>query len=153
TVFDFPANFSADAARRLLSIVKNGPRCGVYSVILVDTSQPAPSDLALSELEADATVVSWDGEHFVCETDEFDICTLVLDAPPPAELFHHIVETVGERAVAANKVEVPFSRIAPAREQRWRSDARNGVVAPLGPAGARAIQSLELGSGTAQHAL
>jgi len=50
-------------------------------------------------------------------------------------------------------VEVPFERIAPPREQWWRGDSCSGIRVPLGPAGARKVQELALGQGTAQHVL
>ena len=41
-VANFPANFSEAAARRLISIVTSGARCGVYTLMSVDTKQPVP---------------------------------------------------------------------------------------------------------------
>jgi CxxC-x17-CxxC domain-containing protein len=41
-VVNFPVNFSESAARRLVSIALNGPRCGVYTIITVDTEQQLP---------------------------------------------------------------------------------------------------------------
>ncbi|MBI3914403.1 MAG: AAA family ATPase [Chloroflexi bacterium] len=339
-VFDFPANFSEAAARRLVSIVQNGPRCGVYAVILVDTDKPPPNGFNIAELERDVTVIAWDGSRFVWQDKDFqespllvsglasaevtieqpyflitdykvtrheeivplmerlveqaktrrlvviangiegdalkaiegakslgtfdtiavkvpgldkhgseilrDIaavtgavlisagigtrvettglpnlgradkvmatmnrivihngkgdpkdrnkridsikarlrepvsdyernrmeqriaaltsessvfeirkgdCLLELDAPPSAELFDRIISQVGEAAKEASKVEVPFERIAPPQELWWKGDSRTGLRAPLGPAGARKIQYLDLGKGTAQHAL
>jgi len=37
---NFPVNFTEDAARRLVSIAANGPRCGVYALVAVDTERP-----------------------------------------------------------------------------------------------------------------
>ena len=37
-VFDYPAGFSDRASRQLLSIIENGPRCGVYTVLHYDTT-------------------------------------------------------------------------------------------------------------------
>lgn len=39
---NFPMNFSEAAARRLVSITLNGPRCGVYTILTVDTEQELP---------------------------------------------------------------------------------------------------------------
>lgn len=41
-IFDFPVNFNETSVRRLISIVKNGPRCGVFTMILVDSSKALP---------------------------------------------------------------------------------------------------------------
>jgi hypothetical protein len=56
-VFDFPVNFSDTAAKRLVSIVRNGPRCGVIPIILVDASKPMPHGFNLRDLEQFALVI------------------------------------------------------------------------------------------------
>jgi S-DNA-T family DNA segregation ATPase FtsK/SpoIIIE len=152
-VFDFPVNFSETAARRLVSIAQNGPRCGVYAIVLMDTDKPLPYGFNSADLEQNAEVIAWQDGRWVWQDEDFKECTLELDAPPPAELFNRIVTAVGEAAKASSKVEVPFERIAPPREQWWRGDSRSGIRVPLGPAGARKVQELALGQGTAQHAL
>jgi hypothetical protein len=43
---NFPVNFSEEAARRLVSIALNGPRCGVYTILTVDTDQRLPYGFA-----------------------------------------------------------------------------------------------------------
>ena len=35
-IANFPANFSEEAARRLVSIASSGARCGVYTLISAD---------------------------------------------------------------------------------------------------------------------
>jgi S-DNA-T family DNA segregation ATPase FtsK/SpoIIIE len=152
-VFDFPVNFSETAARRLVSIAQNGPRCGVYAVVLMDTDKPLPYGFNPADLERNAEVIAWQDGRWVWQDEDFRECALELDAPPAAELFNRIVKAVGEAAKAASKVEVPFERIAPPREQWWRSDSSSGLRVPLGPAGARKVQELALGQGTAQHVL
>ncbi len=152
-VFGFPTNFSEDAARRLLSIAQNGPRCGVYAIVLADPTREMPHGFNLADLERACTVISWNGEHFVWEDEDFRHCALELDSPPEPDLFNRILDAVGEAAKEAGKVEVPFVRIAPPPEQWWTGDSRQGIRVPLGPAGARRFQDLELGKGTAQHAL
>ena len=150
-VYDFPTNFSETAARRLVSIAQNGPRCGVYVVALIDTDKPLPYGFNLADLEQNATVIAWNGERFVWQDEDFKDCLLELDAPPPPELFDRIVKTVGEAAKDASKVEVPFARIAPAN--CWTGSAQDGLNVPLGPSGARKFQQFSVGKGTAQHAL
>jgi len=152
-VMDFPANFSETAARRLVSIAQNGPRCGVYAIILVDTAKPLPYGFTLADLERAATVIAWNEQRFVWQDEDFKDCLLELDTPPEADLFNRIINAVGEVAVEASRVEVPFERVAPPPAQWWTGDSRDGLRVPLGPAGARRLQYLDLGKGTAQHAL
>jgi hypothetical protein len=112
-VFDFPANFTEASARRLVSIAQNGPRCGVYTIVLVDTSKPLPYGFTLADLEQGATVIAWDGQAWRWRDADFKDHPLTLDAPPPLELMDRIVETVGKQARKSSEVKVPFTRIAP----------------------------------------
>jgi energy-coupling factor transporter ATP-binding protein EcfA2 len=150
---DFPTNFNEVAARRLVSIAQNGPRCGVYAVMLVDTTKPMPYGFNLADLEQPSTVIAWDGNRFVWQDNDFKGCLLELDTPPDVQLFNRIVNTVGEAAKEASRVEVPFDRVAPSPDSWWRGDSCAGLSVPLGPAGARRLQYLDLGRSTAQHAL
>ena len=150
---NFPVNFDDTAARRLVSIATNGPRCGVYVLATVDTEQPLPHGFNLADLERTATVVAWDGQRFVWQDDDFRDATLEMDAPPPMEQFERLVRAVGAAAKEASKVEVPFKRIIPPPEAWWQAETRRGIRAPIGRVGARGIQYFEIGEGTAQHAL
>ncbi len=58
-VANFPANFSEQAARRLVSIATSGPRCGVFALISVDTKLRMPMNFGLKDLEDNATVFNW----------------------------------------------------------------------------------------------
>ncbi len=55
--FDFPVNFSEAAAKRLNSIMRNGPRCGVFPIVIVDRSKPMPYGINLEDLQAHALVM------------------------------------------------------------------------------------------------
>ncbi|WP_423225044.1 FtsK/SpoIIIE domain-containing protein [Candidatus Amarolinea aalborgensis] len=155
-VFDFPANFTEASARRLVSIAQNGPRCGVYAIVLVDTSKPLPYGFNLADLESAATVIAWDGAAWRWRDPDFQDFTLTLDEPPPAALLDRIIKAAGEGAKQASIVQVPFERIAPPRERWWDANATtaDSLRVKLGPSGATKVQELELGGrGTAHHAL
>ena len=53
-VANFPANFSEEAARRLVSIAASGARCGVYTLISVDMKMKLPRNFELADLQANA---------------------------------------------------------------------------------------------------
>src|SRR5205085_4766327 len=99
-----------------------------------------------------------------------------LDTAPGNALFERIVKTVGQQAKAASKVEVPFAKmirifdnqltsrpadypgitrpISPeAPATWWVGETSQALIAPLGRAGANKVQCLDLGKGTAHHAL
>ncbi|HEY7307826.1 MAG TPA: FtsK/SpoIIIE domain-containing protein [Gemmataceae bacterium] len=152
-VANFPVNFSPEAIRRLLSIMQSGPRCGVFTLVSVDSKVPLPKGFDIADLEANSLNCSWDGQRFRWKDADFAPYPLTLDAPPETEFANRILARIGEAAQNAQRVEVPFEFIAPAEPEWWRADSRRGLRVALGRAGATQRQSLDLGKGTAQHAL
>jgi energy-coupling factor transporter ATP-binding protein EcfA2 len=151
-VFDFPVNFSETAARRLVSIVQHGPRCGVYTVIQIAPNKSLPYGFNLNDLTQHTEVIRFlNNEHWWGWSDGTKEYWLTLDAPPDAALVNRIVAGVGKAAEAASKVEVPFDRIAP--KEYWKGNSSDGICVFLGPSGARTFQELALGDGTKQHVL
>jgi DNA segregation ATPase FtsK/SpoIIIE, S-DNA-T family len=51
-VFDFPTQFDETAFHQLCRIVANGPRCGVYTLLVVNGEAPMPYNVSLGELPA-----------------------------------------------------------------------------------------------------
>ena len=41
-VFDFPTNFNDSALHRLVSILRNGPRCGIFTLLVRNTAKSLP---------------------------------------------------------------------------------------------------------------
>lgn len=41
-VFDFPTNFNDSAIHRLVSIIRNGPRCGIFTLLVRNTAKSLP---------------------------------------------------------------------------------------------------------------
>jgi energy-coupling factor transporter ATP-binding protein EcfA2 len=108
---------------------------------------------SLQDLEHSALVLEWDGKGFAWRDEVFQGCALEVDPPPPQPVLDRILERVGLGAREANRVEVPFEKIAPLEAEWWRADSVEGLRLPVGRAGAQKIQRLDLGEGTAQHAL
>jgi energy-coupling factor transporter ATP-binding protein EcfA2 len=152
-VANFPVNFTEQSAQRLISIASNGPRTGVYVLVVVDTAQEMPYKFNLAELERRATVIEYQENRFLWGMKVFDKCHLELDRLPSTEQFDRIVLAVGEASIAASKVEVPFERIAARQEDWWKQDTNSLLRAPIGRVGAQGVQYFELGRGTEQHAL
>nr|MBA3533261.1 cell division protein FtsK [Ardenticatenales bacterium] len=126
----------------------------VYTVVLTDPSKPLPHRFSLADLERVSTVVSWEEKRFVWQDEAFKTCLLDLDGPPEAKRFNEIVHKVGAAAIAASKVDVSFTRIAPPVGQWWTDDSRGLLRTVLGPSGARKMQNLVLGKDdTVQHVL
>ena len=152
-VANFPAGFSDEAAQRLLSIVGNGGRCGVFALISADTTRDLPRDFELADLEIQSCAVRWNGDRFHWVEQDVQDLPLALDQPPDDQQLTQIIRAVGQQAQAAGRVEVPFSMVAAEAADWWSLDSRGGIEVALGRAGATKLQRLRLGIGTAQHVL
>jgi S-DNA-T family DNA segregation ATPase FtsK/SpoIIIE len=152
-VANFPSNFNTEAVRRLVSIAASGPRCGVYTLISVDTKQAMPHGFDIRELELPGVHLVWRNGCFVWQDSDFEPYPLQVDQPPPEELGTRLLKQIGARAKEAKRVEVPFEFVAPVRDEWWTADSRRGISVPLGRVGATKRQHLQLGLGTAQHVL
>src|SRR4029450_10182690 len=58
-VANFPTNFSEAASRKLVSIATSGPRCGIYTLIMVDRKVKMPANFNLSDLQMGAVHLDW----------------------------------------------------------------------------------------------
>ncbi|MBI3838825.1 MAG: cell division protein FtsK [Planctomycetia bacterium] len=152
-IANFPANFSEAAQRRLLSIATSGARCGVYTLIMVDTQESLPSGISLEELQQHGATLLWKDGRFAWNDDQLGHFEVTLDTPPPAAQVTDLLHAAGRYANEAGRVEVPFEVIAPPPDELWISSTRSGIDVPLGRVGATRLQSLRLGQGTSQHVL
>ena len=87
-VWDFPVNFTDTAARRLVSIAENGPRCGVYTIVIMDTSaeKKLPYGFTPADLERTSNVINLSNAGFVWLDEPLRQHELILDSAPEAEL-------------------------------------------------------------------
>ena len=177
---NFPTNFSESAARKLVSIATSGPRCGIYTLIMVDRKQKMPANFDLNDLKVGAVHLDWQTDEakpaaeLLPSLDDlpvglpsrpagkarfrwlypaFERLPLSLDKPPLAERFNDVVRAAGRAAKDSMKVEVPFEQVAPLENDYWKGDSGKELTVPIGRAGARRLQSVRLGRGTSQHLL
>ncbi len=151
----FPTNFSEAAGRRLVSLVTGGPRCGVYTLLGVDSSARLPTDFRLDELKENAAWLDWNQstEHFDWKRPSLEHLPLEVAIEPPIEREIEVIKSAGKAAKDAVKVEVPFSVVEPAREDFWSRTCGDELRIPVGRAGAKSLQEVRLGKGTSQHLL
>jgi len=148
-VINFPANFTDDSAKRLISIASNGPRYGVYVICTIDAELPLPYGFNLGDLLRTGSVIETnDGNDFTWKVGELEKLGLRLDKPPAPERFNKILPPA-----PANRVEVPFEKICPPESEWWKGDTRLEINVPLGRKGAREKQFLVFGKDTAHHGL
>ncbi len=152
-IADFPANFNVESARRLASILQSGPRCGVFTLLLRDRRLEMPERFDPTDIDRHAvTIRSRDG-RLVFDAEGLDDLPFRPDPGPPDDLLIEMAHRIGAAARDAGRVEVPFETIAPADDEFWTRSTTGSVRIALGRAGATRLQELELGRGTAQHAL
>ncbi|MGI9013242.1 MAG: FtsK/SpoIIIE domain-containing protein, partial [Phycisphaerales bacterium] len=152
-IANFPVNFSDTAARRLVSIVDSGPRCGVYTLMTMDTRQAMPQGFQPQDLRKGGVVLVRDKGRWVNTDEVLKQWPLALDPAPAADFITETLKVVGEAAKDSTRVEVPFEHVTPPPDEYWTSDSSREIVVPLGRAGATKLQHLELGRGITQHAL
>jgi len=152
-VAGFPANFSETAAKRLQSIAASGARCGVFTLIHWNHRLAAEAFVP-EDLRKNSVCLLNDGKGwtFVNEQIRADEAP-VFEQPPPPALAIRLVHRIGKSSIDSNRVEVPFSQIAPADAGLWTNDTTQELRIPIGRTGATKLQYLAIGRGTRQHAL
>ncbi|MEM9659507.1 MAG: FtsK/SpoIIIE domain-containing protein, partial [Planctomycetota bacterium] len=152
-VANFPAGFNDATARKLATIAAAGPRCGVYTLLSVDTALPMPHGFDVDQLLANGVRLDWVDDRMVWRYPLYEKLPLQLDAPPPPETLTRVLRGAAEASREASRVEVPFDVVAPEPTALWNGDSGRELIVPIGRAGAKELQSLRLGRGTSQHAL
>ncbi len=152
-ITDFPTGFSEIAVERLASLVASGPRCGVHTLILHDRTQKLPASVDLARLRHNGQVLQSGPEGLVLADEVVPRAPLKLEELPGAEELTAILHAVGKRSVEAKRVEVPFDNVVPKTGEEWSLSSETGLRVAVGRAAAERLQYLELGRGTAQHAL
>lgn len=152
-VADFPRQFTDEAARRLLSIAQSGARCGVFTLIHYDRRTDLPSGFIMDDLRQSSVCLKSGGEGFVIGEEMIPGTELELLSPPDNEVFLRWMHRVGEANRDSNRIEVPFSQIAPGDEDFWSRESSHELRVPIGRTGATKFQELAIGKGTCQHAL
>ncbi len=152
-VANFPTGLSDNAMRRLKTIAATGPRCGVYTLMSVDSSVKLPADFNLQELLGGAIHLDWADDRLRWKYPLFEKLALQLASLPSKDKLNEILRHAGEESRVASRVEVPFTVVAPRVDQLWTESTAQELVVPIGRAGANELQLVRLGRGTAQHAL
>ncbi len=152
-VADFPAGFTETAAKRLLSIASSGARCGVFTLIHWDRRQPAPQDFSPDDLRKGSVCLAHRGHEITLAGRALPGTPLALERPPAPDTAVPLIHKIGLSNRDSNRVEVPFSHIAPPDTSIWTVETTHELRVPIGRTGATKLQYLAIGKGTRQHAL
>ncbi|MCB1230137.1 MAG: ATP-binding protein [Verrucomicrobiae bacterium] len=154
-IADFPANFSELAAKRLTSIAASGARCGVYLLMHWDRKKTAPQDFDPEQVRNHALrIVGKKGGKLLIDDEPIPGAEFSLDRLSTDEaLINDFIHKFGAATRDADRVEVPFSDIAPTDDEMWSVETTKELRVPIGRTGATKRQYLAIGRDTKQHAL
>jgi hypothetical protein len=178
-MFDVPQGLSEESLAQLRSILQNGPRCGVHTMLLTNTSIPAPHGVELNTIAGSVRRINLDA-RFAHDHQGYSLSLRLLpDAGPHGNraTTNRIVDAVGRQAVGRTEASVTFCKVfslyvdvarrgirsdlTPAAASTvvedpstwWRDSTVKGLFAPIGQKGARDAAILGLDSGDHAGAL
>lgn len=111
-LFDSPAGLTEESAARLKSIVQNGPRCGVHTLLLTNTGTAAPYGVDLGQLVGDLRRINF-GVNFVDEHLGYRLQMQLrpeTDADQAGGIPRTIVDVVGRRSLGRTESAVTSRR-------------------------------------------
>jgi len=164
---NFPFGLDDSSWQSLCSIMSSGGRCGVGVILQVSDSYVWPSFADRSKLNEfglrlklnPELVPSVDGlskrneTKIIVDIPELAAYPLTPELSPTEDRLKVIMEHHLKAASEVGKCIVPYKSIAiPTQEQQTASSV-DGLAIPLGVSDAGRVQSMRLGSGTAQHVL
>ncbi|WP_007512486.1 FtsK/SpoIIIE domain-containing protein [Pseudofrankia saprophytica] len=176
-VFDFPRGFTTPESRtRLDQVMLNGPRCGVYTILVIaQDSADYPHHLAMGE---DGQVTTGPAVLTPAAVGEW---TFELEHPAASsweasEVLRTVVDRVADAARDADRVVVTpkrmfdllpvatrpelggiagVERLVRLRDPStwWQADATESLAVPLGTYGLDDLMVMRLGDGTRNHVM
>ncbi len=164
---NFPCGLDDSSWQSLCSIMASGGRCGVGVILQVSDTYVWPSFADRSKLNefglrlklSPERIRDGDGMSVRTETrvlvdhSELVMYPLKPELPPADDRLQMIMEHHLKAAAEVGKCIVPYESIAiPIQEQQAVSSAE-GLAIPLGISDSGRVQSMRLGTGTAQHVL
>jgi len=152
-IADYPTGFSDLAMERLASVLTSGPRCGVYTLIHCAKGTELPGETDSPAYLRSTVSLRDDGSRLHLNHKGLAMAELAVDAMPDPETTSKLLDGIGKCSSDVQQVELPFDAVVPVDEELWSLSAESTFRVPIGRSGAERIQYLELGKGTAQHAL
>jgi DNA segregation ATPase FtsK/SpoIIIE, S-DNA-T family len=178
---DCPEGLTSQTLERLSTIVTSGAQCGVYVVLLIDTSRPVPHGFDFSRMLASTFVVDATSASNQSRASHTRRTPILLDDPPELRMtatnspFGRIVAAVADGSSTAGTVHTPFPKALSLFMSKvkasanafpgidggfelsrldtwWKSTSIDGLHAPIGRLGANDLQVLSLG-GQNMHTL
>ena len=152
-IADFPNGFSPVAIERLGALIGYGPRCGIIVWLQADVAANLPKEIDLQHFYQRGLILEEHaGKMRLCQ-EQLGSWDCRLEHMPTPQRAEHILQTIGEHAATAANRAVPLRSGAPQEGGLWQGDTSHDLRLPIGRSGAKRLQFMELGHGTAQHVL
>ena len=152
-VLNFPANFTEAAAQRLLSIATNGPKTGVYVLLMRDKDLKIPFNFEIDELKGLSTLINQEGNNLIWKDADFSDFALTFDRLPSVKMTKYLLKIVGDKSLRSGQVKVPFTAGLEDINDWWTKSAGEELRVPIGRTGAKDFVYFTVGKGTKQHTL
>ena len=147
-----PEGLTRDGYKHLRALVESGLRCGVFTVLVCDSTKSWPSDMPLPATERLLHLSIDDSGKWQLDSDGLEGLPFQPAQSPPLAMRNQLVEQIGQAAVAASRVEIPLGTIL-AKVEEAKGSTDDGIEIAIGSQGANRSLSLELGEGVRQHVL
>ena len=178
-LFDFPIGMTGESAARLKSIIENGPRCGVFTLVVYDSGAQVPYGIEVEQLRSSSmNSLNLQG-GFADSVNGYQLETAFEHdvLPERSEIAARIIDSVGRASIAQTEAAITFEKVfamygdvaarglrpelgaAPKRTRVsdpntwWSDDSTRGLFAPIGQKGARDVAILGLDSSNHAGAL
>jgi DNA segregation ATPase FtsK/SpoIIIE, S-DNA-T family len=123
-VFDYPTGFTGRSARQLLSLIENGPRCGVHTLLVYDRSHKPPDEVPFDRLVHSMQRIDLTQSRGVTLPEpigKVDLDFLPDTTPPisfapdgqPTSPFGRLLLEIGSAARSAHSGPVTIERVLP----------------------------------------
>lgn len=150
--FGLPAGLNQESAQALRALVEGGRRCGIFTIIVRDTSQGWGDELPqFANNQTLRLRICEQGRlwHTAPGMESLEIRPLT---GPPATAIPVLAEKIGRAAIAAHRVEIPLDECVP-ESQYDSGDSSRDLVIPVGRQGVGRLLEISLGTGMRQHML
>ncbi len=175
-LFDFPTGMTGESVARMKSIIENGPRCGVFTLVAYDSSAQVPYGVEPDQLRSSSIRNLNLQGGFAGSVNGYQLETTFEHDVLPArsEIAKRIIDSVGRASIARTEAAITFDKVfamhgdvaarglrpelgtAPTRTSAsdpntwWSDDSTRGLFAPIGQKGARDVAIL--GFDSSDHA-
>ena len=152
-IADFPQGFSDTALERLDTLVKHGPRCGIFVWLQHGSNTKLPDIISRNVFLANGVVLQQGPGGWRVPLPPLQGWRCELEELPDTALRDRLLDDIGERTAACSELALPIEAGLPDEANRWTRDSGEVLRIPMGRHGADSIHEMELGRGTAQHVL